>query len=173
MNFGRKAEAYIPVFRELETVLRDHSPYRTSRISQGEEDALVERWSAQREELIPLIDRAEAIAKKNGIRPEFFRLRVSWPGRELGDWGGRDTLPNGYETHLSDSVRRIVAAIDNSPTLTDKLRRFPLVAWKWLDVRGLAKWIVAGFIIIAVLALLKLIGYDLKSLTELVKAIRG
>jgi hypothetical protein len=91
----------------------------------------------------------------------------------VSQWGHKITFTDDFAVALKDSVIRTVAAIERAPTFSDDILAAPLVAWKWLDKQELAKWIVVAVILLATLAFLRVLGYDLHGLIAFVKAVRG
>ena len=169
-DFYKKAEDYMVAFLSLDAAEeRSKDIYGRKGLTDEEVEELASSLSSQREALSKTIDHATQLSKKCDVTQEYCRLLQIG---QVSEWG-KITFTDDFAIALKDSVNRTIAAIDRAPTLVDDVLAAPALAWKWLDERGVAKWIVVAILALVTLAVLRALGYNLHGLIDLVKAVRG
>lgn len=170
----QQAMTFAGAFRDAESVAeqgkRDYR--RQDDFTAGETQIISERFVDQRDALVRQYDRTVAIFNRYRVPFILDRLLKIQPG-DSNDWSQTMHLDDRYIIELHDSFGRIRGAIEHGPSFMTELSSLPQAGWKWLDERGLAKWIVAAFFTLVSLWILRVFGYDLNGLIQLVKAIRG
>ena len=178
-EFQKATMAYLETFLTIEQSMeaeREHRFGRRDEPSEEQVQELFNRWRSQREVFTKMYDAGTAIADRYGVHEEFYSLVKAQPGDEGHHPNRRRIQDHEYLNDITDTFIRLIATIENAPappTFLDKLKASPSSTWRWLDERGLAKWIVGISILLAALSILKWLGYDMTTLIELVKAVRG
>jgi hypothetical protein len=173
-DFQQKVADFLKTFLQIEDefeLTRERGVHKSmlssARAEYPEGQELIIRYQSQREAITTMYDRAKRISEKYGIVQQFHLLLLMQPGEadicNIDDRVLRD---------FHDSLIRLITAIENTGRFAET-RRVLTNVWKWVDQRGIAKWIVVALIVLPALAILKKLGYDLQGLTQLVKAFWG
>ena len=100
----------------------------------------------ERTAVIPLLDRASALADKSDVSEDYALMRILKPG-DGNEWSPGREIDSDYVVALNDSILRTIADIKNR---SHRTKPASSGIWFWLDQRGITKWIVIAVIVVSI-----------------------